>query len=50
MNFICIGQYLFMLFVAIDMKLKIVFLTAFLLDHVSERTSSSLNHSIQFPL
>ena len=32
------------------MKIKIAFLPVFLLEHVSEKTSSSLNHSIQYPL
>ena len=39
-----------MLLVPINMAIKITFLPAFLLEHVSERTSSSLNHSVQFPL
>ena len=49
MNFIRIGQYLFMLFVPIDMDIKIT-LPAFLLEHVGESASSNLNHSVQFPL
>ena len=51
MNFIRIGQYLFMLFVPIDMEIKIPFLPVFFsLEHVSERTCSNLNHSVQFQL
>ena len=39
-----------MLFVPIYMKIKIAFLPEFLLEHVSESTSSSLNQIIQSPL
>ena len=47
MNFTRIGQYLFMIFFPIDMEIKInYFFDCFLLEHVGERTSSSLNHSV----